>query len=203
MIFSKKHLLFLSITFSYLITLSYERDLSILLEQLKNHPNQTLQDVYKSCYQDEYGPGHIISDEQSSLNYLVQETNTMEKDYNPVTLFERTGLDGDYVRVDLSLLQNNTVPLFVLFKSLLISAQIGAQKTDDGWPDIWSNVVEEIKNAGLEFPNFEEDVERLSEISKSDDKVVHHSDIYEETYHPHYRIIEINVFKEFIEPFIK
>ena len=203
MIFSKKHLLFLSITFSYLITLSYERDLSILLEQLKNHPNQTLQDVYKSCYQDEYGPGHIISDEQSSLNYLVQETNTMEKDYNPVTLFERTGLDGDYVRVDLSLLQNNTVPLFVLFKSLLFSAQIGGQKTDDGWPDIWSNVVEEIKNAGLEFPNFEEDVERLSEISKSDDKVVHHSDIYEETYHPHYRIIEINVFKEFIEPFIK
>ena len=203
MIFSKKHLILISITFSYLITLSYERDLSILLEQLKNHPNQTLQDVYKSCYQDEYGPGHIISDEQSSLNYLVQETNTMEKDYNPVTLFERTGLDGDYVRVDLSLLQNNTVPLFVLFKSLLFSAQIGAQKTDDGWPDIWSNVVEEIKNAGLEFPNFEEDVERLSEISKSDDKVVHHSDIYEETYHPHYRIIEINVFKEFIEPFIK
>ena len=203
MIFAKKYLLFLSITLSYLITSSYERDLSILLEQIKNHPNQTLQDVYKSCYQDEYGPGHIITDEQSSLNYLVQEVNGMEKDYNPVTLFERTGLDGDYVRVDLSLIQNNTIPIFVLFKSLLLSAAIGGKKSDDGWPDLWDDVVEEIRNSEITFPNFEEDAKWLSEVSRSDDKTVHHSDIYDQTYHPHYRIIETNIFKEFIEPFIK
>ena len=178
-------------------------DLSILIEQIKNHPNQTLQDVYKSCYQDEYGPGHIIANESSSMNYILEEINTMEKDYNPPTLFEQTGLDGNYIRVDLTLVKDGTIPFFILFKALLISADIGSKKTDEGWADIWSSIVDEIKKASLEFPNFEEDVKNLDVISKSDDKVVHHSDLYENTYHPHYRIIEKNVFEKYIKPFIK
>ena len=179
-----------------------KRDLSILIEQIKNHPNQTLQDVYKSCYQDEYGPGHLIANESSSMNYILEEINTMEKDYNPPTLFEQTGLDGNYIRVDLTLVKDGTIPFFILFKALLISADIGSKKTDEGWADIWSNIVDEIKNSSLEFPNFEEDMKNLDNISKSEDKVVHHSDLYENTYHPHYRIIEKNVFNKYIKPFI-
>ena len=180
-----------------------KRDLSILIEQIKNHPNQTLQDVYKSCYQDEYGPGHLIANESSSMNYILEEINTMEKDYNPPTLFEQTGLDGNYIRVDLTLVKDGTIPFFILFKALLISADIGSKKTDEGWADIWSSIVDEIKNSSLEFPNFEEDIKNLDNISKSEDKVVHHSDLYENTYHPHYRIIEKNVFEKYIGPFIK
>ena len=127
----------------------------------------------------------------------------MEKDYNPPTLFEQTGLDGNYIRVDLTLVKDGTIPFFILFKALLISADIGSKKTDEGWADIWRSIVDEIKKASLEFPNFEEDVKNLDAISKSDDKVVHHSDLYENTYHPHYRIIEKNVFEKYIKPFIK
>ena len=180
-----------------------KRDLSILIEQIKNHPNQTLQDVYKSCYQDEYGPGHLIANESSSMNYILEEINTMEKGYNPPTLFEQTGLDGNYIRVDLTLVKDGTIPFFILFKALLISADIGSKKTDKGWADIWSSIVDEIKNSSLEFPNFEEDIKNLDVISKSEDKVVHHSDLYENIYHPHYRIIEKNVFEKYIKPFIK
>ena len=179
-----------------------KKDLSILIEQIKNHPNQTLQDVYKSCYQDEYGPGHMIPDESSSINYLLEEINSIENDYNPPTLFEQTGLEGNYIRVDLSLIKDNTIPIFVLFKALLISAEIGSQKTDDEWADIWSSIVDEIKNSTLKFDNFNEDIIRLEIISKSSDKVVHHSDLYENTYHPHYRIIEKNVYEKYIKPFI-
>ena len=179
-----------------------ERNITILMEQINNHPKQTLQDVYKSCYQDEYGPGHMIPNESSSLNYLMTETNSIEKDYNPPTSFELTGLEGNYIRVDLNLIKNGTVPFFVLFKALLISSEIGSQKTDDGWSEIWSEIVEEIKKYDLKFDNFEEDIQRLKNISESDDKVVHHSDLYENTYHPHYRIIEKNVFNKYIKPFI-
>ena len=203
MTFTKNHLLYFIITLSFLITLSSESDLSILLEQLKNHPNQTLRDVYKSCYQDQYGPGHIIANEQSSLNYLVNETNGIKKEYNPVTLFEKSGTNGFYIRVDLSLIKNNKIPVLVLFKCLLISAQIGGTKKTDDWPQIWSDIVKDIKEAKLEFPNFEEDVALLDEVSKSDNKMIDHSDIYLKTYDPHYRIIEANLFKEYIEPFIK
>ena len=179
-----------------------KRDLSILIEQIKNHPNQTLQDVYKSCYQDEYGPGHLIANESSSLNYILEETNSIEIDYNPPISFELTGLEGNYVRVDLNLVKNETIPFLVLFKALLLSAEIGNQKTDNEWDKIWSNIVEEIKDLDFKFENFEEDIKRLDIISKSDDKVVHHSDLYENIYHPHYRIIEKNIFEKYIKPFI-
>ena len=181
----------------------FDMDLSILLEQIKNHPNQTLQDVYKSCYQDEYGPGHLISNESSAINSLLQEINTIEKDYTPITLFEQTGIYGNYLRVDLTLVRDGIIPFFVLFRALTISATIGGQKSDENWSTIWSEIVEEIKREGLKFENFEEDLANLDTISKSEDKVVHHSEMYENVYHPHYRIIEKNAFAKFIKPFIK
>ena len=181
----------------------FDMDLSILLEQIKNHPNQTLQDVYKSCYQDEYGPGHLISNESSAINSLLQEINTIEKDYTPITLFEQTGIYGNYLRVDLTLVRDGVIPFFVLFRALTISATIGGQKSDENWSTIWSEIVEEVKKAELKFENFEEDLANLERISKSEDKVVHHSEMYENIYHPHYRIIEKNAFEKFIKPFIK
>ena len=54
----------------------------------------------------------------------------------------------------------------------------------------------------MKFENFEEDLANLDRISKSEDKVVHHSEMYENIYHPHYRIIEKNAFEKFIKPFI-
>ena len=180
-----------------------EMDLSILLEQIENHPNQTLQDVYKRCYQDEYGPGHLISNESSAINSLLQEINTIEKDYTPVTLFEQTGIYGNYLRVDLTLVRDGIIPFFVLFRALTISATIGGQKSDENWSTIWSEIVEGIKREGLKFEHFEEDLANLDTISKSEDKVVHHSEMYENVYHPHYRIIEKNAFEKFIKPFIK
>jgi len=181
---------------------SNEIDLTILREQIENHPNQTLQDVYKSCYQDEYGPGHLISNESSAINSLFQEINSIEKDYNPPTLIEKTGIYGNYLRVDLTLVRDGIVPFFVLFRALTISATIGGQKSDKNWDKIWSEIAQAIIDSDLRFENFEEDLERLEIISKSDDKVVHHSEMYENTYHPHYRIIEKNVFNDVIKPYI-
>ena len=198
-IFSKALVLLLLINFA---SCKFDMDLSILLEQIKNHPNQTLQDVYKSCYQDNYGPGHLIANESSAINSLFNEINSIEKDYKPITLFEQTGIYGNYLRVDLTLVRDGILPFFALFRALTISATIGGQKSDENWSLIWSEIVEEIKLAGLTFQNFEEDLENLDKISKSEDKVVHHSKMYEDVYHPHYRIIEKDAFEKFIKPFI-
>ena len=179
-----------------------EIDLTILREQIENHPNQTLQDVYKSCYQDEYGPGHLISNESSAINSLFQEINSIEKDYSPTTLIEKTGIYGNYLRVDLTLVRDGIVPFFVLFRALKISATIGGQKSDKNWDKIWNEIAQAIIDSDIRFENFEEDLDRLEKISKSDDKVVHHSEMYEDTYHPHYRIIEKNVYNDVIKPYI-
>ena len=173
--------------FVQIVSLS-DMDLTILIEQIKNHPNQTLQDVYKSCYQDEYGPGHLIANESSAIKSLYSEINSIENDYDPITLFEQTGLKGNYLRVDLTLIRDGKIPFFVLFRALVFSAKIGGQKTDENWDKIWSEIVEAIKKSDLKFENFEKDLEELDKISKSDDKVVHHSEMYENTYH---HIIEL------------
>lgn len=180
-----------------------ETDLSILIEQIKNHPKQTLQDVYKSCYQDEYGPGHMIPSPLNALNYIISETSSIKDNYDPPTLFEKTGLRGDYIRVDLTLIKDNKIPIFVFLEALLISSEIGSQKSDEGWGDIWDEIVEAIRESELKFENFDEDVERLGKISRSDDKVVNHSDMYHEEYDPHYRIIEKNAFDKYIKPFVE
>ena len=45
--------------------------------QMAIYPESTLQDVYKSFYQDRFGPGHIISDTASARSYLMHEFSKM------------------------------------------------------------------------------------------------------------------------------
>ena len=85
---------------------------------------------------------------------------------------------------------------------MTISATIGGQHSDKDWDIIWNDIVQTLKKSDLKFQNFEEDLEKLEKISKSEDKVVHHSEMYENIYHPHYRIIEKNAFEKYIKPFI-
>ena len=197
-------LFFLFFLFSS-INLTVSFDLSILKEQIKSHPNQTLQDVYKSCYQDEYGPGHLIPNKTTCYQNLINELSSLPPSYSPITIFESTGTRGDFIRVDLLMVAKGHLPLQILFDSLLISAEIGARKSDENWDKIWAEIVTEIEKEGLQkmLVGFEEDKVRLEAISKNEDKVVHHSEMYEKTYDPHYRIIERKIFVEYVYPFIR
>ena len=40
---------------------------------LSNYPQSTLQDVYKSCFQDYFGPAHIISNREAARRYIEYE----------------------------------------------------------------------------------------------------------------------------------
>ena len=58
---------------------------SAIERQLVTYPESTLQDIYKSFYQEHFGPGHIISDTASARRYLMRELSEMGE--NPITLF--------------------------------------------------------------------------------------------------------------------
>ena len=47
-------------------------------------PKSTLQDLYKSFFQDRFGPGHIIADEASAMRYLQYELATMDNPVGPL-----------------------------------------------------------------------------------------------------------------------
>ena len=73
---------------------------SAIKRQMATYPESTLQDIYKSFYQEHFGPGHIISDTASTRRYLMRELSEMGETQSPY--FEPTGSQGDYVRVYLS-----------------------------------------------------------------------------------------------------
>lgn len=152
------------------------------------HPQSTLQDIYKSCFQDAFGPGHLINDTTAARRYLQSEL--AENDYIDTVMTEPTGIDGNYVRVNLLLVGRGEISEDVLFEALIAGANNARPLVQDEWCRRWHEIVAEISAMKLSLFNFEADSVML-ELLLSDGKyVMHHSDLYGKTYHPHYRIIE-------------
>ena len=47
-----------------------------IMEEMNLHPEARLVDIYKFFFQGTFGPWHIISDNQSALNYLQNELHS-------------------------------------------------------------------------------------------------------------------------------
>ena len=71
----------------------------ILREHAKRYPLMQPRDAVKLIYQNEFGGGHLIRDEQACLNYLRREYAAVEKDPT-APLYEDIG--NGIVRVNLA-----------------------------------------------------------------------------------------------------
>ena len=72
---------------------------AILLAHAKRYPLMQPTDAVKLIFQNEFGGGHLIRDEQTCLNYLRQEYASTEKDPT-AALYEDIG--NGIVRVNLA-----------------------------------------------------------------------------------------------------
>ena len=165
--------------------------------QLTAYPESTLQDVYKSFYQDRFGPGHMISDTASARSYLMRELSEMNE--VSTVYYEPTGSEGRFVRVHLSVVADGLITADQLLDAFVRSANMVKAETD--WAAEWKAVVGTITKYGIQV-NGIEDASLLDEASR-DRQAVHHSRTYNATYHPHYRIVERSVFEEELMPLIK
>lgn len=160
-------------------------------KQLSDYPESTLQDVYKAFYQDYFGPEHMITDTAAVANYLNQELEAMGTERSPL-YYEPIGINGNYVRVYLSAVTDGKITASELLKAFIESASVQyAQQYE--WETLWNAIVEVIDDVKPEFGTSDER-KQLSEASH-DCKAVHHSRAYNAAYHPHYRIVESNIFE--------
>ena len=159
--------------------------------QLVTYPESTLQDIYKSFYQEHFGPGHIISDTASARRYLVRELSEMGKIQSPY--FETTGSQGDYVRVYLSAVSDSLITAEQLLDAFVRSANLWQEPTVS-WLEKWEAIVSIIQANKIELEGFETDLPLLTEAARNN-QAVHHSRRYNEAYHPHYRIVERSIFE--------
>ena len=172
---------------------------SAIERQLVTYPESTLQDIYKSFYQEHFGPGHIISDTASARRYLMRELSEMGKTQSPY--FEPTGSQGDYVRVYLSAIADSLITAEQLLDAFVRSANLWQEPTVS-WMDKWETIVSIIQANKIELEGFETDLPLLTEAARND-QAVHHSRPYNEAYHPHYRIVERGLFERALEQALK
>ena len=172
---------------------------STIERQLTTYPESTLQDIYKSFYQEHFGPGHIISDTASARRYLMHELSEMGKIQSPY--FEPTGSQGDYVRVYLSAVSDSLITAEQLLDAFVRSANSWQEPTIS-WMEKWEAIVSIIQANKMEIEGFKTDLPLLTEAARNN-QAVHHSHRYNEAYHPHYRIVERSIFEIELKPSLK
>ena len=172
---------------------------SAIERQLATYPESTLQDIYKSFYQEHFGPGHIISDTASARRYLMKELSEMGETQSPY--FEPTGSQGDYVRVYLSVVADSLITAEQLLDAFVRSAN-SRQEPTVSWMEKWEAIVSIIQANKIELEGFETDLPLLTESARNS-QAVHHSRLYNEAYHPHYRIVERGIFERELRQALK
>ena len=167
--------------------------------QLAAYPESTLQDVYKSFYQEHFGPEHMIADTVSVQQYLLMEL--AESDVASEVYFEPVGSEGRYVRVYLSAVADGLVTTEQLLEAFIRSANSEQPPLPD-WKTEWETVVSVIQKHHLKVNDFDTQLPALTEAAQNR-QAVHHSQPYREAYHPHYRIVEQGIFEREFRPLIE
>lgn len=163
------------------------------------YPEATLQDIYKSFYQERFGPGHMIPNVDNARNYLMSEMEQAAE--NNGAYYEPTGSDGRYVRIYLNAVADGKISAQQLLDAFVESAN-HVEPRSDKWADQWANIVKVIEEKQLPVKMNEELKQLLKDCSEQDE-AVHHSETYNKAYRPHYRIVERSIFEQQLKPLLK
>ena len=154
----------------------------ILREHAKRYPLMQPCDAVKLIYQNEFGGGHLIRDEQACLNYLRREYADLEKDPT-VPLYEDIG--NGIVRVNLAAVREEA--LEQLGQDFIASAA-----KHKGTLDSFLNkleVLHKLTTAGVFSFDLDALNAYLSKYKAAGYPAVSHSPEYRQAYNPAYRVI--------------
>lgn len=169
-------------------------------QQMNTYPRSTLRDLYKNFFQDKFGPGHILADTTAAGKYLRSELKSQEVRTGP--LYEPTGYEGNFYRVNLSVLKMNVIPYRIFFDAFVRSINGTQNISIKDWIMEWHTIEAVIMRMNLELKRFEEDKLEIESLLQSGKYAMHHSRDYVEAYDPHYRIIEKTIFENELLPLI-
>lgn len=155
----------------------------ILREHAKRYPKMQPTDAVKLIYQNEFGGGHLIRDEETCLNNLRREYASVEKD-GSVPLYEDIG--NGIIRVNLAAVKEEA--LAQLGRELIHSAVEHKGHLDSFLRKL--DVLKKLTAEGVFVFGSRELNIYLTEYEDAGYPMVSHSTEYRETYKPAYRIIK-------------
>jgi len=159
-------------------------------EMVRTYSQATLQDIYKTCYQDFFGAEHMINDTVTARAYLRYELEQCaSENLRCMPFVEPTGFRHRFVRVNLQQVIDGHMSEDELFKAFLDAAN-NSEPMHSDWEKEW----EQIESIALQVhPQWKnEELQMLLRHAAKNEQAVHHSEAYRNAYHPHYRIIKNN-----------
>jgi len=171
----------------------------LLLEHYRKYPKMQLQDMVKLIYQNEFGAGHLIANEQDSMKHLKEEFDAIKqvpKDKMIYSLFEDIG-NGLY-RLHISALESTGINLATVNKFFINTANSvhGSIQSFEDKLEVLKKCCEE---KSLPY-SLQECTDYLSDYKGKGYPPVSHSSIYKSLYLPAYRIIKAE-YKNYFEVF--
>lgn len=165
------------------------------------YPETTLQDLYKSFFQAEFGAEHIVADTTGSGKYLSSELQT--PDVKNDILYEPIGADSSFFRVHLKAVQKGYITRNMLFDAFLKGVYTVEIPQIESWAQTWPHICSVIESMNLGLENMDSDKENINNILQSGEYASHHSEKFSEEYDPHYRIIRKDVFYNELFPYLE
>ena len=160
--------------------------LNAVREQLELYPKSTLKDIYKSFFQDEFGPGHLLKDPVETRIYFEQELEVMQSQGR--TDVEPCGTGEKFCRVPMDLIKDGYINKEDYFSAFLIGASEFETPHIDSWKKKWNIILAILKPLNERIIDFGKDSSVIYEALESGHYVMHHSKQYCRYYNPHYRI---------------
>ena len=171
-----------------------------LQDYMKEFPASDLCDVYKFCFQDVFGPAHLAIDSASAVKSIDGEIEKSKTLGGPD--YQYTGCEGNYVRVNLSLVKNRTLTASQLASCLARSVNPPHPMSVEEWKYRWGELETILLNMKPSPGHFALDSESIESLLDRGGYAVHHSYSFNSTYNFHYRIVRRDIFESEILPLI-
>jgi len=192
--------LLLFISFAASAQMSEDEVFSTIKRMQDRYPRITLCDIYKSFYQDRFGPGHIIESKEKAQNYLLKE---LERTNAYSVRQEPTGAKGNFIRVDMFYIKDSVVNIDLYLDCLMRSVVDGDDGMIEQWLKDWELMQQVIESNNIKIENYEADREFIRERIAKGIYEMNHSRLFNDLYHPHYRIIRRDIWEKELNPIIK
>lgn len=166
-----------------------EKTISQMCEELyKHYPVATLQDIYKTCYQDFFGAEHLMSNTAAARQYLHRELEECrDTDMTALPRKEPTGFRHRFTRINLACVVDGEIT-----EEQLLALFIEAAGKDNTFGADWLSEWKQIERIALQVNPQWADPELQAKLLQAaqEKQAVRHSDAFRNTYNPHYRIVK-------------
>ena len=115
---------------------------------------------------------------------------------------EPCGIDSSYYRVSIRAVKEGIITEDKLLDTFIRSANSETRPSVESWSERWHKIIGTIDQMKLDLPDFQENKQFIDSVLSVGKYAISHSPDYRNAYHPHYRIVERNIFEKEIKPLI-